>query len=270
MPVPEIENKKIIYMGKSFPFELSETKEITKDNKQYGIIKGYASTYGNRDRGGDIIAEGAFKNSIERHKKTNRPIRMLFQHDTQQIIGGYPIDDVIDDTHGLFVTGKINLDTQKGKEAYALAKQGVLTDLSIGFSVNEDGYDADTDSRVFKDLELWEISPVSEPMNPQANIVSVKNKVVKEDKEFPQIESMKDVESCLKDSGLSSNQRKILISKIKEFSVDNRDDCDQESKENDNRDDCDKLVNALKEFETNAKVDDFLKELNKSNYKKEA
>lgn len=158
---------------KIFSFDLIEAKEVTRDGQKFGIIKGYASTYGNIDRGGDVVEKGAFSNSIARHKQTNRPITMLLQHSGNNIIGGFPIDQVQDDEKGLFMEGEINLDVQAGNEAYALAKQGVLSDLSIGFSVN----DADVDDHGImhlKELELWEVSLVSEPMNPEAVITDVK------------------------------------------------------------------------------------------------
>ena len=91
---------------KVFSFDLTETKEINRDGQKFGIIKGYASTYGNIDRGGDIIEKGAFSASIDRYKRTNRPITMLFQHSGGKVIGGFPIDKVQDDDKGLFMEGE--------------------------------------------------------------------------------------------------------------------------------------------------------------------
>lgn len=158
---------------KSFTFKVTETKEITEDNIPYGIIKGYASTYGNVDRGGDVVMKGAFTKTLDQYRKNNRPVKMCYQHNSLDIIGGFAPHEMLDDDKGLFVAGKINLFVQRGKEAYALAKQGVLTDMSIGYSV--DDYDIQGKTRRLKDLQLWEISMVGEPMNPQAQILDVKS-----------------------------------------------------------------------------------------------
>jgi len=161
---------------KTFPFNIIEYEEKEdKAQNKFGIIKGYASTYGNEDRGGDIIESGAFTKSLKRYQNDGRPIKMHYQHSHTDIIGGFPIDQVREDEKGLFVKGEINLNVQKGKEAYALAKQGVLSDMSIGFSINDMDYNKNGDIRILKDLELWEISLVGEPMNPEARITSVKD-----------------------------------------------------------------------------------------------
>lgn len=163
-------NNEIEY--KTVNFELVETKEIQKNNQNLGIIEGYASTYSNIDRGNDIIEKGAFKKTLKDFIKKNRMIKMHYNHSMDDIIGGFDPSDVKDDEKGLYVKGEINLNVQRGKEAYALAKQGVLSDMSIGYSINDMEYDKN--ARVLKDLTLWEISLVGEPMNPQAQILSVK------------------------------------------------------------------------------------------------
>ena len=163
---------------KQFSFNVTETKEIERDGVPIGIIEGFASTY-ELDRGDDVILRGAFTKTILRHKQNNRPIRMLRQHSNSMLIGGFPIDSVEERDAGLFVKGEVNLAVQEGAEAYALAKQGVLTDMSIGFSFTsvDDIEREERDGkmvRLIKNLELWEISLVNEPMNASANITAVK------------------------------------------------------------------------------------------------
>lgn len=166
-----IDSVEMKYMN--FKTDIKAAGAITKEGIKYGIVKGYASTYGNVDVGGDIVAPGAFTASIERHKENERPIRMMYQHQRDKLIGGFPIDKVVDDEKGLFVEGEINLEVQEGRAAYALALQGVLTDFSIGYSIK----DAELNKEgllILKEVELWEISPVAEPMNTEARITDVK------------------------------------------------------------------------------------------------
>ncbi len=158
---------------KTFEFNLTETKEIEDENGQkFGIIKGYASTFDNIDRGDDRILRGAFGDSLALYKVKNRLIKMHFQHYRDDVIGGFNPEKMFEDAKGLFVEGAINLEVQRGREVYALAKQGVLTDFSIGFSV--DDFSIENGIRELKKLTLWEISVVGEPMNTDAIITEVK------------------------------------------------------------------------------------------------
>lgn len=172
MPSVTQMNKKQMEV-KSFFFHVTETKEETRNGQKVGIITGIASTF-DKDRGDDIVLPGAFTETIARHKENNRPVRMLFQHWTENLIGGFPIDQVQETEKGLEVVGEINLlPGHLGEWAYSLAKQDVLTDFSIGFRIIDEEFRDGI--RFIKKLELFEISMVNEPMNPNAVITSVKS-----------------------------------------------------------------------------------------------
>ena len=164
---------------KSFSFVDIETKQEEVNGVPVGIIRGMASTFGNIDLTDDVIAFGAFAKTIETHKQRNdRPVRMMIGHDRfAGAIGGFPIDKIKELQKGLRVEGQINLDVQRGREAFSLAKMGVLTDLSIGFIPMDVGFTkrGNRDIRVLKEIDLREISIVDEPANPKATISEVKN-----------------------------------------------------------------------------------------------
>lgn len=156
--------------------KIKEVKEVHRDGVLIGIIEGYIATW-DIDRGDffgirDQFKRGAFLDSIKEHKKKNRQIRFKDHHG--RTVGGFPIDLVKEDERGLFAVGEINLEVQQGREAYSLAKQGVLTDFSIGFSIEESTLDEQTDLRTIEKAIVWEGSIVDEPMNPFANITDVK------------------------------------------------------------------------------------------------
>ncbi len=180
MPTAATDNK---MEYKSFAFTDIETKQTEVNGVPVGVIKGMASTFGNVDLQNDVINFGAFAKTIESHKsRHDRPIRMFLGHDRSAgAIGGFPIDKVKEQKQGLKVEGHINLEVQRGQEAFALAKQGVLTDLSIGFmAVNVDfERRSGREIRVIKEIELSEISIVDEPANPKATITDVKAKTSK-------------------------------------------------------------------------------------------
>lgn len=149
-----------------------EVKQEDRNGVPIGIIAGYIATW-DVDRGADRFVKGAFLESLEEHRAKNRPIRLKDHHG--RTVGGFPIAQVREDDRGLFGVGEINLDVQQGREAFALAKQGVLSDFSIGYSVIQDNLEGNI--RVISKAVVWEGSIVDEPMNPHANIVEVKSVV---------------------------------------------------------------------------------------------
>ena len=155
--------------------QVTECKQETRDGVNIGIIEGYIATW-DVDRGDwmgvkDQFKKGAFVESILDHIRRRRMIRMKDHHG--RTVGGFPIEFVKEDERGLFGVAEVNLDVQQGLEAYMLAKQGVLTDFSIGFSVQE--FEMEDDIRTITKAIVWEGSIVDEPMNPHANVTQVKN-----------------------------------------------------------------------------------------------
>ena len=155
-------------------YEFSAPLEI-KLARSGGEIEGYGSTFGNEDRGGDVVAPGAFAKSLAEHKDAGTAPAMLWSHDINSPIGVW--HSATEDGKGLLLKGKLTIDTQRGAEARALAKDGALA-LSIGYQTRDADY-ADG-ARVLKDVKLHEVSLVSIPINPQARLVSVKSAMAAE------------------------------------------------------------------------------------------
>lgn len=156
-----------------------EVKQEDRNGVPVGIVEGYIATW-DIDRGDffgvkDQFKRGAFLESINDHKSRGRQIRLKDHHG--RTIGGFPIENVHEDERGLFGIGEINLEVQQGREAFSLAKQKVLTDFSIGFSVEESSLDEQRELRTISKAVVWEGSIVDEPMNPHANIMAVKSVV---------------------------------------------------------------------------------------------
>jgi len=126
-------------------------------------IEGYASLFGVKDMAGDIVAPGAFARSLR--DKPPGAVKLLYQHDASEPIG--LLSDVYEDARGLFIAGALNLETQRGEEAYALLLQGALTGLSIGFNVVS-AQKQGAQGRLITQIDLWEVSLVTFPMLPGA------------------------------------------------------------------------------------------------------
>lgn len=147
---------------RDFKFDLKAVGEA-------GTFEGFASVTGNKDLAGDVIEPGAFKRTIS-HKNGKFPL--LWQHDTSIPIG---IVEVEEREKGLFAKGVLNLEVEKAREARALAAQGVLGGMSIGFEIPKGKSEVVGGVRRIKEVKLWEVSMVTFPANPKATITSVKN-----------------------------------------------------------------------------------------------
>lgn len=139
---------------------------------QAGRIEGYASVFGLLDRGGDIVMPGAFKKSLADWKRKKQLVPMLWHHDPHQPIGVWT--DLVEDDKGLKVQGQLFMDVPKSSEVRAYIKGGAVGGLSIGYVTKDAEIDRATGARHLKQVDLWEISPVTFPMLPEARIGGVK------------------------------------------------------------------------------------------------
>lgn len=137
-----------------------------------GVITGYASVFGIQDQGGDKVMPGAYTKSLITAKAQSRKIKMLWQHDPSAPIGVW--EEVKEDEYGLLVKGRLLPEVAQAKEAIALLEAGAIDGLSIGYRTRkatkgEDG------SRELQDLDLWEVSLVTFPMQIEAGISDIKS-----------------------------------------------------------------------------------------------
>jgi uncharacterized protein len=144
-----------------------ETKAMA-DGSDRASFTGIAST-ADRDRARDIIEAGAF-GSINPKK-----VRMFRDHMKEHLIGGWQKFE--QDGRHLKVEGEISLLTDKGRETYALMKQGFLDGLSVGFQIQPGGavWDNTKQVRTIKRASLIECSIVALPANEGATVSTVKS-----------------------------------------------------------------------------------------------
>jgi hypothetical protein len=181
------------------PFEV---KSVAAD----GTFTGYGSTFGDVDYGRDVVMRGAFAKSLESHAAKNRPVPMLWQHKWDQPIGVYTT--IKEDDKGLYVEGEINMKVQQGVEAHALMEQRALSGLSIGYSTIRDEWDERAMVRKLFEVELFEVSPVTFPMNDNGRIETVKS--------LADLHTISDIEDFLRDAGsLSRSEAKGVIARMK-------------------------------------------------------
>ena len=176
------------------PFQI---KAVSED----GLFSGYGSVFGVVDSYKEVVASGAFKESLD-----GRMPSLLWQHRSGEPIGVYT--EVKEDSIGLHVSGKLALKTNRGAEAYELLKMGAISGLSIGFVTREDSYDRVTGIRTLKKVDLWEVSLVTFPANDAARVATVKS--------IETIKSFADAETFLREAGgLSKREAVAVLARIK-------------------------------------------------------
>jgi HK97 family phage prohead protease len=135
-----------------------------------GVFEGYAALFNRADLGRDVVLPGAFRATLAERGPPG--VRMLFQHDPNQPIGVWL--KLHEDARGLHVRGRIMSEVAKGREVLSLMRAGAIDGLSIGFRAIKGVRDARTGIRRLEKIDLWEISVVTFPMQPEARIGAVK------------------------------------------------------------------------------------------------
>lgn len=122
------------------------------------IVEGYASLFGVADQMGDVVRAGAFR-------AAKAPLPMFVEH-SRELIAGY-WDEVREDGRGLFLRGAIRDDLPGAARARRMIGRGV-DGLSIGFVPVVARKSAT--GRVLEEIELLEVSIVTNPMQPKARL----------------------------------------------------------------------------------------------------
>lgn len=141
-----------------------------------GQISGYFSTYDRiPDSYGDVVAPGAFTDTIKAREETGHPFPLCWNHDLDQIIGS--VDHIEDTEKGPYMTASF-FDTPLAQEKRAIVKSGVVYQFSFAYGIIDQGsviLEDGTKANELRKLELYEISIVPVPANPRAEMTEVKS-----------------------------------------------------------------------------------------------
>ena len=154
-------------------FALHKSADEEKDS---GTISGYFSTYDRiPDAYGDIIAPGAFTDTIKAREESGHPFPLCWNHDLNQIIG--KVDTIEDTDKGPLMTASF-FDTPLAQEKRAIVQSGVVYQFSFAYDVEdweevelEDGRKANE----LRKLNLFEVSIVPIPANQNAVVTDIKS-----------------------------------------------------------------------------------------------
>jgi uncharacterized protein len=163
---------------KDFKFELKAGDE--------GKFSGKASVYGVVDFGGDVVMPGAFAKSLAAN---GGQVPVLNHHNTHDPIG---LAQLSDSAEALMVDeGSLLLDVQSGREAYSRLKAGVVSGISIGYMTKRESFQGSV--RQLHEIDLFEVSLVTFPMNPLARVDAVKGAFEVLDRCHPELRSLERV-----------------------------------------------------------------------------
>ncbi len=147
-------------MNKDLLLELKG--EVSED----GTFEGLAAAYGNVDSQGDRIQPGALAACI------GTDVPLLWSHKRDEPVG---IGRLEDSPAGVLIKGKLDLETEAGREAYSRLKKGIVKGLSIGLQLLKHAYDGAV--RVIEQGVIREVSLVLFPANPEAQVLTVKEEI---------------------------------------------------------------------------------------------
>ena len=151
---------------------------MQKSADDAGTISGYFSTYDRiPDSYGDVIAKGAFTETIEKRKESGHPFPLCWNHDLDQIIGSVNPDDIQDTDKGPLMTASF-FNSPLAQEKREIVKSGVVYQFSFAYDVLDAGpvvLDEGVKAWELRKLDLFEVSIVPIPANPRAEMTDVKS-----------------------------------------------------------------------------------------------
>lgn len=173
-----------------------------------GTIEGYGSIFGNVDSYGEVVMPGAFEKCLAALAKSAKPLKMLWQHDSDRPIGLW--DEFSEDRKGLRVKGRLLTDVSaQAAEAYGLIKAGVVDALSIGYQVRKQGaHPTIRNAIALIELDLREVSPVTFGANDKARIDSVKHLLA-----AGEVPTVRQFEELLREAGFSRTLATAIAAK---------------------------------------------------------
>jgi HK97 family phage prohead protease len=158
---------------------LGRVKAGPDDGLEEGQFIVYPSTFTREpDSYGDVVAKGAFLETIAEWKESGNTLPGLYGHrmdDPDFFVAG--AIDQGEDEHGWWVKGEFDLDSPKGPQVYRLVKGRRLNQLSFAFDVLEEGaveLDDGTKANELRKLKVYEYSFVPIGANQDTSVVAVK------------------------------------------------------------------------------------------------
>ncbi|WP_455543373.1 HK97 family phage prohead protease [Intestinibacter sp.] len=179
-------------MKRNIELRMNDFNVIENEDEGKLTVQGYvnetgkqSNLLGTKKKFKETIQKGAFTRALAK----GNDVHFLAEHDENKILastrnGSLTLEE---DEKGLLMTADIS-DTTYGRDYHTLIKDGILRNMSFGFTVDKDKWNKEKDgtyTREVNDLTLYEVSVVTNAAYPQSTI-SARGLNVIEDVEIPQ------------------------------------------------------------------------------------
>ena len=155
--------------------------ETTTVDAAEGIVEAYVNSMGVVDADNEIIDMGAFDQSIQKGGQS-----VAWFHDQSapggKVVDAAPLELASDENQRrqgrLKAVMQFNMNTQRGREAFADVQFGSVKEWSVGFRALEDDLermDGGENVRVIKNLDWVEVSPVLRGASPDTQTIISKS-----------------------------------------------------------------------------------------------
>jgi HK97 family phage prohead protease len=163
--------------------DIKTTKVQIKAGPDDGLAEGefivYPSTFTRQpDSYGDVVAKGAFLDTIEEWKASGNSMPGLYGHrldDPDYFVAG--ATEMSEDDHGWLVKGAFDLESPKGPQVYRLVKGRRLNQLSFSYDTLDEGQvelEDGTKANELRKLKVHEFSFVPIGANRDTSVIAVK------------------------------------------------------------------------------------------------
>lgn len=148
-----------------------DTKLELKSLSDDGAFSGYGSVFNVHDYQGDVVRPGAFKEIV---RNDDGRVVFLWQHERRQPIATAAVHE---DAHGLHFDGNLILADPQALVAQAHMRAKSVRGVSIGYEILASKNLAGG-GRELTSIRLHELSLVTFPANPSAQVTTVKTKSI--------------------------------------------------------------------------------------------
>lgn len=158
--------------------------DIKADDATEGVFVGYASVFGNKDSYGDVVAKGAFAESLKSFGEGGAGIPCYWSHQmmSDPMLNIGVTTSAEEDDHGLKVTVALDVENNpKAAYAHHLLKEGRVNQMSFAYDVIDGGEAKGEGEESFyelRELKIHEVSVVPVGANQATEILEVKSRTL--------------------------------------------------------------------------------------------
>nr|DAQ04671.1 MAG TPA: prohead serine protease [Caudoviricetes sp.] len=152
------------------------TARATDEGGNGGFV-GYAATFDREpDSVGDVIAKGAFTETLKAWADSGRPVPVLYGHNMEDPDYNIGTAELVEDERGLRTTAAFD-GSPKAQRVRQLLAEGRLSKMSFAYDVLDEApveLEDGTNANELRKLDLFEVSVVLVPANGHAEIIESK------------------------------------------------------------------------------------------------